>query len=175
MADNWREFAHAQDEWERVSVYYAAITSQGKGRVKAVPGLRDPLVTYHLTARDKHLLRSGLSRLTLLMLAAGADEVYPSYRAAPVIRSAADIALLQQSFATAKATVMTVHLCSTVPLGEHPSCAADSFGKVRGMRNVWVNDASLLPEAPGVNPQGSVMAFAVRNARRFIQSERPHG
>ena len=175
LADNWPEFGHAINDWQRVSVYYAAITSQGKGRVKAIPGLRDPLVTYHLSGRDKQLLRSGLSRLTLLMLAAGADEVYPSYHNAPVVRSAADIAHLQRSFATTKATVMTVHLCSTVPIGEHPRCAADSFGQVRGMKNVWVNDASMLPDAPGVNPQGSVMAFAVRNARRFIGTQRPHG
>jgi len=175
LADNWPAFGHALREWERVCVYYAAITSEGKGRVKAIRGLRDPVVTYHLTARDKQLLRSGLARLTLLMLAAGADEVYPSYHDAPVVRTRADIAALQRSFATNKATVMTVHLCSTVPLGEHPRCAADSFGRVRGMRNVWVNDASLLPDAPGVNPQGSVMAFAVRNARHFIGTERPHG
>jgi choline dehydrogenase-like flavoprotein len=32
---------------------------------------------------------------------------------------------------------------------------------------VWVNDAALLPDAPGVNPQASVMAIAIRNARRF--------
>ena len=175
LADNWAEFGHALHEWERVSVYYAAITSEGKGRVKAVPGLRDPLVAYHLTARDRELLRSGLSRLALLMLAAGADEVYPSFHHAPVVRNRADLATLQQAFATTKATVMTVHLCSTVPLGEHPRCAADSYGRMRGMRNVWVNDASLLPDAPGVNPQGSVMAFAVRNARYFIEMERPRG
>ena len=175
LADNWAEFGHALHEWERVSVYYAAITSEGKGRVKAVPGLRDPLVAYHLTARDRELLRSGLSRLALLMLAAGADEVYPSFHHAPVVRNRADLATLQQAFATTKATVMTVHLCSTVPLGEHPRCAADSYGRMRGMRNVWVNDASLLPDAPGVNPQGSVMAFAVRNARYFIETERPRG
>ncbi|CAB4871314.1 unannotated protein [freshwater metagenome] len=175
LADNWGQFSHALQDWERVCVYYAAITSEGKGRVKAIPGLRDPLVTYHLTARDRQMLRSGLSRLALLMLAAGADEVYPSYHHAPIVRSTADIAELQRSFATTKATVMTVHLCSTVPLGEHPRCAADSFGQVRGMKNVWVNDASMLPDAPGVNPQGSVMAFAVRNARRFIGTERPRG
>jgi choline dehydrogenase-like flavoprotein len=41
---------------------------------------------------------------------------------------------------------------------------------VRGTTNVRVNDASLLPDAPGVNPQASVMAVAIRNARRFIES-----
>ena len=34
-------------------------------------------------------------------------------------------------------------------------CAADSFGKVHGHHNLFVNDASLLCTAPGVNPQGT--------------------
>ena len=69
---------------------------------------------------------------------------------------------------TASASVMTV-TCSTVPMGERTErCAADSFGRVHGVRNVHVNDASLLPDAPGVNPQASVMAVAIRNARHFV-------
>jgi choline dehydrogenase-like flavoprotein len=169
LSDNWAGFRDAVEQWRRISVYYAAITSEGRGRVQALPGLRDPLVTYRLTARDRHLLGSGLGRLALLMLEAGAEEVYPSYRGAPIVRSRADLATMQGTFAATKASVMTVHLCSTVPLGEHRDrCGADSFGRVHGTRNVHVNDASLLPSAPGVNPQATVMAFAIRNARHFL-------
>jgi choline dehydrogenase-like flavoprotein len=151
-------------------VYYAAITSEGRGRVLALPGLRDPLVTYRLTRRDKDLLGRGLARLALLMLEAGATEVYPSYRGAPVVRRPADLATLQATFGVSRASLMTVHLCSTVPCGEDDRSATDSFGLVRGTRNVRVNDASLLPDAPGVNPQASVMALAIRNARRFVET-----
>jgi choline dehydrogenase-like flavoprotein len=78
---------------------------------------------------------------------------------------------MQAAFRATKASVMTVHLCSTVPMGEVADrCGADSFGRVHGQRNIHVNDASLLPTAPGVNPQASVMAFAIRNARRFVAS-----
>jgi choline dehydrogenase-like flavoprotein len=63
---------------------------------------------------------------------------------------------------------MTVHLCSTVPMGEDRAvAAADSFGRLHGTDNVYVNDASLLPDAPGVNPQAAVMAIATRNARHL--------
>ena len=34
---------------------------------------------------------------------------------------------------------------------------------IYGTTNVRVNDASLLPTAPGVNPQATVMAIAIRN------------
>jgi choline dehydrogenase-like flavoprotein len=169
LSDQWSDFSKVVTEWRRICIYYAAITSEGRGLVQAVPGLRDPLVTYRLTHRDREMLRSGLGRLALLMLEAGADEVYPSFRGAPVVRNRADLGTMQQVFATSKASVMTVHLCSTVPMGEAVElCGADSFGRVHGTSNVWVNDASLLPTAPGVNPQATVMAFAIRNARRFI-------
>ena len=46
--------------------------------------------------------------------------------------------------------------------------AADSFGKIRGYENLYINDASMLPDSPGVNPQGSVMALARRNAAHFV-------
>ncbi len=168
LTDNWRDFAEAVTSWPELVIYYAAITSQGRGWVQAVPGLRDPVVTYHLTRRDRDLLGQGLARLALVMLEAGALEVYPSFRDAPIVRNRADLALLTSSFAATKASVMTVHLCSTTPMGEdRRRCATDSFGKVHDTDNVYVNDASLLPDAPGVNPQASVMAVAIRNARRF--------
>lgn len=170
LSDDWPRFGDAIREWEHHAVYYAAITSEGRGRVLAVPGLRDPLVTYRLTRRDRALLGRGLARLALLMLEAGATDVYPSYRGAPVVRGPADLATLQATFAVSRASVMTVHLCSTVPFGEDPRSPVDSFGLVRGTRNVRVNDASLLPDAPGVNPQASVMAVAIRNARRFVET-----
>jgi choline dehydrogenase-like flavoprotein len=110
------------------------------------------------------------------MLEAGADEVYPSFRGAPLVRKRSDLAVMQSRFAAPRASVMTVHLCSTVPMGEDiTKCGASSFGRVHGTTNVWVNDASLLPTAPGVNPQGTVMALAIRNARRFASTEHAHG
>jgi choline dehydrogenase-like flavoprotein len=39
---------------------------------------------------------------------------------------------------------------------------------VHDFKNLFVNDASLLCTAPGVNPQGSIMALARRNALKFL-------
>jgi choline dehydrogenase-like flavoprotein len=171
LTDNWAEMRDAITSWPEIAVYYAAITSEGRGRVIALPGMRDPLVTYRLTRRDRDLLGNGLARLALVMLEAGAREVYPSFKHAPIVRSRRDLAELTARFAATAASVMTVHLCSTVPMGDDTSvAAADSFGRVHGTDNVYVNDASLLPDAPGVNPQASVMAIAIRNARHFIEA-----
>jgi choline dehydrogenase-like flavoprotein len=67
------------------------------------------------------------------------------------------------------ANLMTVHLFSSCPMGEDRSrCVTDSFGKVHEFDNLHIADSSLLCTAPGVNPQGSIMAFARRNAMQFL-------
>ena len=169
LTDNWRDFGKAVTAWPELAIYYAAITSEGRGIVQAVPGLRDPIVTYRLTKRDRDLLGQGLARLATVMLEADADEVYPAFKGAPIVRNRADVGDMTSMFAASKASVMTVHLCSTAPMGaDEKRCATDSHGLVHGTTNVFVNDAALLPEAPGVNPQASVMAVAIRNARRYV-------
>lgn len=168
LTDSWATMREAVTAWPEIAVYYAAITSEGRGRVTALPGMADPLVTYRLTRRDRAVLGQGLARLALVMLEAGAVEVFPSFRGAPIVRGRADLAAMSDGFRATAASVMTVHLCSTVPMGDDTSrAAADSHGRVHGSVNVFVNDASLLPDAPGVNPQASVMAVALRNARRL--------
>lgn len=173
LLDNWRDFKGAVVEWPNIAVYYAAITSEGRGRVVSLPGTTDPLVTYRLTSRDRSLLAQGLERLSMLLLEAGATDVFPSYRDAPRVRDRRSLADVSTTFRASKASVMTVHLCSTVPMGEdRDRCGASSHGLVHDTVNVRVNDASLLPDAPGVNPQGSVMSVALRNVRHFLTEVR---
>jgi len=64
---------------------------------------------------------------------------------------------------------MTIHLFSSCPMGEDQTrCATNSLGQVHGTANLYINDASLIPTAPGVNPQGTVMALARRNTLHFL-------
>jgi choline dehydrogenase-like flavoprotein len=169
LAENWHDFASAADRWRRQSVYYAAIQSVGRGRVHALPGFVDPVVTYRLTNQDLAMLRSGLARLMHLTLAAGATAVYPAYRDAPIVTGPIDVARATAAMTRSRASLMTVHLTGTVPLGEDiRRCAADSHGRLHGYENLFVNDASMLPNAPGINPQGTLMAIAHRNVAFFL-------
>jgi choline dehydrogenase-like flavoprotein len=74
--------------------------------------------------------------------------------------------------------LMTIHLFSSCPPGESDSLTAtDSFGRVWGFTDIIVADASQIPEAPGCNPQATVMAIAFRNAEAFLARKRaasPH-
>ena len=49
-------------------------------------------------------------------------------------------------------------------------CAVDSFGASHEVAGLYVNDASIINEAPGINPQGTLMALAIRNAEHILRS-----
>jgi choline dehydrogenase-like flavoprotein len=171
LADSAAPFADALADWEHVSVYYAAIRSEASGRVQAVPGLRAPIVTYRLTDGDMSRLARGLVHLGELLLAAGATELYPSVEGGAVARHLDDVGSWWSAVDRRRTNLMTVHLTSSIRMGnDEATTGTDSFGRVHGFRNLRVNDASLLPDAPGVNPQAGVMTIALRNAEHFLAS-----
>jgi len=169
LAESSADYVDALADWDHVAVYYAAIRAEGSGRVRVVPGLRAPVVTCSLTDADLSRLARGLVHLGEALLAAGAVELYPSVVGGTVVRQPADLVSWWDEFDRARANLMTVHLTSTVRMGEDRALSgADSYGRVWGVANLRVNDASLLPDAPGVNPQGAIMALAARNCDHFL-------
>ena len=168
LADTSLPYEDALADWRNVAVYYAAIRG-GSGRVVSVPGLSSPLVFYSMTEADMSRLARGVLHLGNALFAAGATELYPSLVGGPILRHRDELVQWWDAISRSRSNVMTVHLTSTVRMGEDPrTSAADSFGRLRGVENLYVNDASLLPDAPGVNPQAAIMMLATRNARAFL-------
>ncbi|MCW5555882.1 MAG: GMC family oxidoreductase [Verrucomicrobiae bacterium] len=155
--------------WQQMAIYYAMITSEGRGTVRKLPGFRDPLVRYSLTEADRRNLGDGLRKLAQILFESGATELYPGLTRGPGLRCGGCLSKLPEVLPNGLASLMTIHLFSSCPMGENRAvCATDSFGRVHGFKNLFVNDASLLCTAPGVNPQGSIMALARRNALKFL-------
>jgi choline dehydrogenase-like flavoprotein len=151
-----------------MSIYYAAIAGPNVGVVRNVLFSRAPLIRYALSAEDLRALSTGLVYLCRLLFAAGATHLYPGLSGMPALRSAADLARIPSELPRDRTNLTTVHLFSSCPMGEaSASSPVDSFGRLHGYSNLFVNDASLLCTAPGVNPQGSIMALARRNALHF--------
>jgi choline dehydrogenase-like flavoprotein len=154
--------------WRRMTVYYAAIAGPNTGVVRNVPLSQAPLVRYSLGMERMRAMSTALRYLCRLLFAAGATELYPSIAGMPVLRGEADLTKIPAELPRDRTSLTTVHLFSSCPMGQARDVSAvDSFGEVYGYRNLFVNDASLLCTAPGVNPQGSIMALARRNALHF--------
>lgn len=173
LSENWPALAGHMREHRRMGIYYVAVRGTGRGSVQ--PGFLggdSTTLRYELSDEDHRNLCKGLARLSTLLLAAGAEEVHPGVQGLPSIRSVIEsIRWLDERVSKSALSLTTVHAFSSCPIGERRDrCAADSFGKVFGYDNLYVNDASMLPDSPGVNPQGSVMALARRNVLRFLEA-----
>ena len=133
-----------------------------------MPVLGDAFVRYKTHADDFAALSLGLSRLAEALFAAGATEVHSPLPGAGSLRSPSDAKSLVGVLNGRNASLSAIHLHSTVRMGDPHSSGADSFGLLHGADNVRVNDSSLLPSSPGVNPQGTIMAIARRNVLRWM-------
>jgi nucleoside-diphosphate-sugar epimerase/choline dehydrogenase-like flavoprotein len=173
LSDSWRMYQDAMQDWSRMALYYASSRGMARGSIRVLPRLSDGVVIrYQLSQADRRNLSVGLAHLGEILFAAGARAVYPSLSGFPVLRSADQCrGFLENPIPIAAMGLSNVHAFSSCPMGENPDlCATDSFGRVHGLRNLHVNDASLIPDSPGVNPQGTTMAIAFRNADRFMES-----
>lgn len=152
-----------------MAIYYCMIIPEGYGKINRLYPFNDPYVTYKLTKNDKLQLSKGLNKLCQLLICAGGTELYPSVYGGKKIRSTNDLKLLPSYIDSKNANLMSVHLFSSCPMGEDTNvCVADSYGKVHGHEGLYLSDGSLLPSAPGVNPQGSILALANRNIEYLI-------
>lgn len=169
MLDHPEHLHEVNPHWRRMAIYYAMITG-GCGSVRPAPSFRDPLVRYRLGESDLRDLSDAVRELCRCLFASGAEALYPSIRGAPVIRSENDSTRIPRPVPADRTSVMTIHLMASCPMGENRErCAVDSYGKVHGVDGLYVADASLLCGAPGVNPQGSVMALVRRNALATLE------
>jgi len=110
-----------------------------------------------------------LHKLCTLLLAAGAVEVFPAVRGVGGIRRPEELGRIPRPLPADRASLTSLHLTSSCAMGvDARRASTDSFGRVHGSKRINVADASLLCSAPGVNPQGTIMAIARRNAFHFL-------
>jgi choline dehydrogenase-like flavoprotein len=175
LADRPERIAEIDRDWQRMGIYYAQITG-GQASVRTLPGFADPLVRVRYAPADLRELALGLHRLAECLLAAGATTLDPGIGGAPALHNAADLATLPEVLPSDRSGLSALHLFSSCPMGEDEHrCAADSFGRVHGVDGLHIADSSLLCGPTVVNPQGTVMALAWRNAMHFIEQDHRGG
>jgi choline dehydrogenase-like flavoprotein len=163
---DYPNFGHWVDsEFTKLGVYYAMVDGGGRGSVRSIPGFADPLVRYRVSEEGRRDLAFGLRVLCQALLKAGATEIFPSITGfGSPIRTVADLTRIPNELPANRVQLMTIHVLGSCPMGEASAAAVcDSFGHVKGHPALTINDASLLCDSPGVNPQGTVMLLARRN------------
>lgn len=143
------------------------VTVDRSGRVR---------LRYRLGAGDRSRLLRGMDAAARIHFAAGAEEVSTLHTQLLRMRSPSELgALSTRPSGPNQLGVLSAHVNGTCRIGTDPATSACTpDGERHGVPGVYVADGSLLPTAPGVNPQETIMALATLVAER-IAARHPAG
>ncbi len=138
------------------------------GRVRRGPGGR-PVATYQLSRHDRRRIAIGFAWVAEAFLEAGAERVLVGRPDQRWATSKADVRRIRQEGVPPEALKLSAyHPVGTHRIGADADAPSDPWGAVRGTAALWVADASSLPSCLGVNPQVTIMTFALRTADRIL-------
>ncbi len=171
-----RELGELMADYNRVVTAGPLVTDSGVGRVRNVPGL-GPQVFYRLTDATAARLVRGVELTAEALFAAGARRMLLPFDGAPEVRSPGQLRdLLARPVPRRSIQMYSIHLMGTARMSEDPRRGVtDSFGAFHGVPGLAVADASLFPGPIGVNPMETVIALAMRNARRLLERRDRYG
>ncbi len=153
-ADRWL------DNYERAASFGMMALDRSSGTVRWLGDL--PLIRYTLDRQDATDLARGMKLIAEAFLATGAERVL-----LPLVGMPNEFTSAESLSGFDPGTVRARNiLCS----GFHPQGTAgmgrvvDGDQRLAGCRHLFVSDASVFPDTPGVNPQVTIMALALRLA-----------
>jgi choline dehydrogenase-like flavoprotein len=151
-------------DFERFGSFGALISDESAGRV-----FKNGVAWYALNRTDTEKLRRAIAITTRVFLQAGAVEVYTGVAVQPIVRNGGELDLLRERpVKAADIEMMAFHPMGTAAAGaDGGQGVTDAYGAVYGVRGLFVADTSLFPTSNRINPQLTLMAWALRNARRM--------
>ena len=127
--------------------------------------IRYPLGPVHFEA-----MREAMRVTARIQLAAGAREVRTLHREPAVIRSEADLGLIdERPLGPNLVGIFTAHQMGGCAAGSDPRVAVvDGSLKHHHLANLWVFDGSVFPTSLGVNPQISILGIVAASVERML-------
>ncbi len=171
-----RELGELMAGYNRIVTAGPLVSDTGTGRIRNLPGL-GPQVFYQLTDHDATRVARGVELTAEALFTAGARRLLLPFDGAPVVRDPGELRrLLARSAARRSLQLFSIHLMGTARMSEDPRRGVTgSFGEVHGVPGLVVADASVFPGPVGINPMETVIALAMRNARRLIARRARYG
>lgn len=147
------------------------VSDTSAGRVRVLPGMREPVITYALNRRDLRGLLKGMRLAAEILLAAGAMTVLTGLPGLAAVGSREELERLTTGdWRPSHVRPTGFHPMGTARMGRRGQSVVDSWGRLHDARGVWVADGSIFPTCVAVNPQESIMAFATRTAEAIARA-----
>ncbi|MGC8578526.1 MAG: GMC family oxidoreductase N-terminal domain-containing protein [bacterium] len=165
-----KEMAFQYDHFAAFGVMVSDKNSYGRVNVGVDNG---PFISYHFDPYDFKKLVKGIAVASEIFFAAGARTVNPAIYGVKEFTNPDDIAqLFKKKIKVTSVEMMAFHPLGTARMGEPVDhTVVNSFGKVHRLKNMFISDGSIFPTSLGVNPQITIMSFAMRNAQYIVDNK----
>ncbi len=163
-------FTAVMDEYNRSLSFGFMVKDRSRGRVRPGPDL-EPRIAYWLGSDDLHRIQRGFALLARVFFAAGAWSVHAPIAGWERFGSVREIEAFEQARLAARDIDLSAyHPLGTARMGVDPlrSVVAPNH-ETHDVLNLFISDGSVVPESPGVNPQITIMAFALRAAEAIAR------
>jgi choline dehydrogenase-like flavoprotein len=160
-----REHQRAMLDFGNIGSIGVHLSDRSSGRI-GLAGDGSLRATYKLTKDDANRLSFGIARAAEIHFAAGATEVYPNIPRVGVLKRGDLAGFEATGFKPSELRLEAFHPMGTARIAadeREGACAVD--GSLRGVRDLYVADASLFPTSVGVNPMMTIIAFSKQVAR----------
>jgi choline dehydrogenase-like flavoprotein len=146
------------DRYDELVGYGAMVRDRNTGSLR--PFLGQPLLSYEMHPDDAADLVAGMKLIGRAMFEAGAERVMLPVPGRTSEFESADALERLQPGDVAPDQLMTsgFHPQGTAGMGR----VVDTDLRLRGSERIYVADASVLPDSPGVNPQVTIAALSLR-------------
>ena len=157
------ELVRVLDRYDGVATMGVMIEDASRGSVRAGPGGK-PIASYWLGREERERLRRGVEIMSRIFLAAGAREIFTGVHGHRRIDGPDGLAKLRGALpAAGDFVMMAFHPLGTCRMARSPEEGVVSpEHEVFGTKDLFVVDGSVVPSAPAVNPQETIMALAAR-------------
>jgi choline dehydrogenase-like flavoprotein len=183
MASNWQphyvavtlnhqpiaEIEGVLADFDRSGLFAAQVRSRALGRILSFTGR--PIVWQSLPREDIEAIRFACIKMGTLLFEAGATKIYLPLQGEPAVKTLAVLKEAVERMQPGRLDLVSMHAMSSCPMSGQPRAGmVDSDGKVLGLANLWICDASVLPDNTGESPQETIMAVSHEIVRRHLLS-----
>jgi choline dehydrogenase-like flavoprotein len=162
-----RELAEIAEKWDHHGLFVTQFRSKSRVRVRSMNGT--PVMKRRSAELDVETIRESIVETSRVLFASGAEEIHLPIMGQSKVKNLDQAIETARQFDPNSVDAISVHGMSSCPMTKDPaSHVVDFDGRIRGMENLYVADASVIPTNTGESPQATVMAFAKLIVDNFI-------
>lgn len=156
-------------DFNRSGLFAAQVRSRARGQILSFSGR--PIVWQTLPREDIETISFAFMKMGTLLFEAGARKIYLPLQREPAVTTLSDLKKVVERMRPGQLDLVSMHAMSSCPMSGRPrQGVVDLEGRVEGPSNLWICDASVLPDNIGESPQETIMAVSHEIVRRHLLS-----